>query len=88
MRAGDLFRLLFVLYCAEVGVLLLLLPWGPAWDRVALQLPSVDLRSLALSSWSRGAVTGFGSVHLVWGIHDLSAWLHARLRPAGRPRLP
>jgi hypothetical protein len=84
MRAGDLFRLLFVLYCAEVGVLLLLLPWGPSWDRVVLQLPSVDLRALALSPWSRGAVTGFGSIHLVWGIHDLTGWLQARLRPAGR----
>ena len=84
MRAGDLFRLLFVLYCAEVGVLLLLLPWGPSWERVVLQLPSPELRNLALSSWSRGAMTGFGSVHLVWGIHDLSGWLQERFRPARR----
>ncbi len=67
-------RLFFVLYCFEAGLLLLFAPWSPEWDRILVQLVHVQaLRSLFLHPWFRGAVTGFGMVHLVWGAHDLIA---------------
>ncbi len=28
----------------------------------------------------RGAITGFGLVHLIWGAHDLDLWLAERKR--------
>jgi hypothetical protein len=67
-------RLFFVLYCFEAGLLLLWAPWMPEWERLMLQLaPWQGLRGLLLHPWFRGAVSGFGSVHLVWGAHDLIA---------------
>ena len=84
MTARGLLSFLFILYCVEVGTLLVLLPWSPYWDRMAIGLPDVGLQVAALRPWIRGLVTGFGIVHLVWGAHDLDAWLVSR---RGRSRL-
>ena len=77
-------RLFVVLYCFEAGLLLLFAPWSPEWDRLLVQMVHVQaLRSLFLHPWFRGAVTGFGMVHLVWGAHDLIAIVMRRhLAPA------
>ncbi len=80
MTARGLSGFLFILYCVEVGTLLVLLPWSPYWDRLAISLPMVGLQLAALRPWVRGAVTGFGLLHLVWGAHDLDAWLVSRHR--------
>jgi hypothetical protein len=80
MRMTTFLSLLFVLYCAEAGVLLLFAPWSPVWDRTVMQLPIAFLRSLMLHPALRGAVSGFGLVHLVWGAHDLHALLTRRAR--------
>jgi hypothetical protein len=73
-------RLLFVLYCVEVGVFLLIAPWSPSWDRAVIHLPLPVLHSVYLHPLFRGAVTGFGFVHIVWGAHDLESWLAGRQR--------
>ena len=78
MTARGLSSFLFILYCVEAGTFLVMLPWSPFWDRMALSLPQVELQLAALQPWVRGAVTGFGLLHLVWGAHDLDAWLIAR----------
>lgn len=77
MAFAQLFRFVFILYCTTVGVVLLLAPWTPGWDRMVALLPISELRVLSVPML-RGALSGFGLVHLVWGIHDLSAFL----RPA------
>ena len=64
MTARGLIGFLFVLYCIEVGTLLVILPWSPHWDRLAVGMPSVALQVVFLRSWVRGAVTGFGLLHL------------------------
>ncbi len=78
MRIEILFRLLFIFYCVEAGLFLLLAPWSPLWDRNVLLIPFAALRGLALHPASRGAVSGFGLIHLVWGAHDLDALLSLR----------
>ena len=80
MTARGVIGFLFILYCVEVGTLLIMLPWSPYWDRLAVVLPLAELQHSALRPWVRGLVTGFGVVHLVWGAHDLDAWLVARRR--------
>jgi hypothetical protein len=82
MRYATLARFLFILYCVEAGLFLILAPWSANWDRACIQLPIVWLRTVALHPALRGAVTGFGSIHLVWGTHDLEHWL-SRLRSPG-----
>lgn len=77
----DLERLLhfvFVLYCATTGVVFLLLPWSPGYDQLLALLPIHDLELLRHPA-VRGAVSGFGVVHLVWGVHDLASILRRRL---------
>ena len=74
MAFDQFFRFIFVLYCTTVGIILLLAPWTPGWDRLVTYLPHPGLRMLGLPL-VRGALSGFGLVHLVWGIHDLSAFL-------------
>jgi hypothetical protein len=74
----SVFRVLFVFYCLEAGAFLLLAPWSPAWDRNFVQLPFGAAREVLLHSWFRGAVTGFGIVHLLWAIHDCEQWWTSR----------
>jgi hypothetical protein len=57
-----------------------MVPWTPHWDRLVIALPSAELQVAALWSWVRGAVTGVGFLHLLWGIHDLDASLLRRQR--------
>jgi hypothetical protein len=87
VRPGDflrsLGRALFILYCVEVGVFLTVAPWRSGWSTLLIQFPVDALRGLMLSQWGRGAVSGFGLVHLVWGLHDLRDLLDRR-----RVRLP
>lgn len=78
MRLDVLVRLLFALYCVEAGLLLTFVPWMPIWDRTWILLAPSFARQALLSPWGRGAVTGFGLVHLVWGAHELRQWLGSR----------
>lgn len=79
MRMDAIFRILFVIYCIEAGLLLLLAPWNAGlWDRQWIQIADPFLRSLLLHPIVRGTVSGFGVVHLIWGVHDLHTWLFTR----------
>ena len=80
MRIQGLLRAFFIIYCLEAGFFLLFSPWSPGWDRTVLMLPSAALRALVLHPLFRGAVSGFGLVHLVWSMHDLTGALYRRLR--------
>ncbi len=80
MTARGIFGFLFVLYCVEAGTLLVMAPWSGYWERLVAGLPVIELQLLALRPWVRGAVTGFGLVHLIWGAHDLDAWLNSLRR--------
>jgi hypothetical protein len=80
MRQDRITLFLFVVYCAEIGLFLVFAPWTVLWDRTLGQLPSHLLRIVALHPAVRAGVTGFGLVHLIWGLHDLSLLL-SRRRP-------
>ncbi len=73
--SSPILSLLFVLYCLEMGTLLVLWPWVNAWDRTWSQLPWYTVRQAGLAPLARAVVSGFGAVHLVWGVHDFELWL-------------
>jgi hypothetical protein len=73
--SSPVLSLLFVLYCLEMGVLLFLWPWHHTWDRTWSQLPWYTMRQAGLAPLARAVVSGFGAVHLVWGVHDFELWL-------------
>jgi len=76
----------------ESGVVLLLAPWSPLWDRNALaqSLPPVA-QALMVNNFVRGAVSGLGLVNMAAAIGELHAMMTARrtarevLSIAGRP---
>ncbi len=79
MRMDAIFRILFVIYCIEAGLLLLLAPWNAGlWDRNWVQIADPFLRGVLLHPITRGVVSGFGAIHLIWGVHDLHSWLFTR----------
>lgn len=86
MRSESLFRGVFLVYCVEAGLFLLLSPWLEAWNHAVLLLPFGSLRALFLSSWARATISGFGVLHLIWGAHDLDLFLR-RASPADRQPL-
>ncbi len=79
MHLQPLLRLFFIVYCIEAGFFLLFGPWGPGWEHTVVVLPSHLLRTVLLHPLFRGAVSGFGLVHLVWSTHDLTGSIARRL---------
>jgi hypothetical protein len=79
MRTHAMLRAFFILYCIEAGFFLLVLPWSPGWDRTVVEVPAHALRAALLHPLVRGAVSGFGLVHLVWSLHDLNDLIFRRL---------
>jgi len=73
-----LLQILFILYCAEAGFFLVVVPWTASWERLSTPLARIGARSWVDEPMVRGAVSGFGFVHLVWGAHDLLGWLERR----------
>jgi len=83
MRYATIVKILFILYAVEAGIFLIMAPWSVNWDQAVIQVPADWFRAFALHPVVRSAVTGFGLVHLIWGAHDLEAWL-ASWRPRDR----
>jgi len=65
-------RLLFLAYFVEVGLVLLVVPWSPFWDRnYFLDLWPV-LAQVTRSNLVRGAVSGLGVINLWAAMAELS----------------
>lgn len=62
--------LLFVLLCASVGVLLLILPWRPEWTQNALLTGYPTLQAIVGSSFVRGLCSGFGILDIWIGFGE------------------
>jgi hypothetical protein len=85
MRSSSLFRLFFILYCIEAGLFFFFAPWSRVWDQALIELPVTTVRAWLLAPPLRGAVSGFGLIHLLWGAHDLYEIL---TRKTARPAAP
>jgi len=62
---GRIGVLLFVFFCATLGVTLMILPWRPEWSDNPLLLPYPALRAMVSSGFARGLATGLGVLN-VW----------------------
>lgn len=69
--------IVFILFCLEMGIVLVLFPWSSMWDRNYFFLLVPRWGALFASSYLRGAVSGVGLLN-VW-IAVAEAW---RLRGA------
>jgi len=72
--------LIYVAFFLEVGLLLIVLPWSPFWDRNYFASAWPVLRLIVSNNFIRGAVTGLGFVNLYAGFADLALVFAARQR--------
>ena len=63
---------IYILYCLEVGVFLLVYPWMRLWDQNFLLQYSSYLRVVFMNDFFRGAVSGLGIANLILGAWELA----------------
>lgn len=63
--------LLFILYCFEAGIFLLVIPWTSAWLLNPLLQAQPVVADVAQNLYVRGLVSGFGLVHLIVAVHEM-----------------
>jgi hypothetical protein len=73
-------RLVFLAYFVEVGLLLLVVPWSPYWERNYFVEMWPVLEALARNNLLRGAVSGLGVVNLWAAMAELSGLFGLRSR--------
>jgi hypothetical protein len=61
---------IYVAFCIEVGMLLIVLPWTQVWTENSLLLSRPELKAFLQLGFVRGAVTGFGILDLWLGISE------------------
>jgi len=74
----------FIVWCFIVGTLLLYAPWMPIWLRWTAPFTAPLVREVLMHPTFRGAVSGFGLLHLLWGTHDLDLLISRLLRARQR----
>jgi hypothetical protein len=78
--APTLAHLLSILSSLLVGFVLLVAPWTSLWDSNWLLQPHPVVRSVFLSAFTRGAVSGLGLVNILIALHDVRARLVQTVR--------
>jgi hypothetical protein len=69
---NRLLAVAFILFCFEIGLFLIFVPWSQLWENNVLLTYSFLLRSLLLNNFVRGAVSGLGVVDLFLGLGELN----------------
>ncbi len=62
----------YVLYCFEVGVFLIVFPWWPLWEQNWLLAYYPPLQQIFLNNFFRGAVSGLGIANLILGVWEVA----------------
>jgi hypothetical protein len=73
-------RLVFLAYFIEVGLVLVVVPWSPFWDRNYFVQVWPALEALTRSNLVRGAVSGLGIVNLWAAMAEVSGLFGIRPR--------
>ena len=67
------------MFFIQVGLLLVVMPWWPAfWEHNYFAMTWPSLRTILSNNFVRGAVSGLGVVNLFAGFADLANLLGAR----------
>ena len=65
-----LFVIVYVVFCIELGIALIALPWHPVWNNNKLLVHWPALRHVLQHGFVRGAVSGLGLLDLWLGISE------------------
>ena len=66
-----LLAIAFILFCFEIGVFLVIVPWTVLWENNFLLDHVPMFRPLMLNNFVRGAVSGLGVIDLFVGLSEL-----------------
>lgn len=66
----------YVLYCFEVGIFLIVFPWMRLWEQSSLLFQCPYLRMILLNHFFRGAVSGLGVANLILGVWEVAHFRH------------
>src|SRR3954462_1918453 len=61
---------LFVMFCLQMGMMLLFLPWTPPWSTNSWLAEHFTLRSIVTNYFVRGLVSGLGLVDIFIGVWE------------------
>jgi hypothetical protein len=64
----------FILFCFEIGLFLIFVPWSALWESNVLLMYSFSLRNFLLNNFVRGAVSGLGLIDIALGLSELAAF--------------
>ena len=77
---NRLLAVAFILFCFEIGLFLIFLPWSSLWESNALLAYSISLRTFFLNNFVRGAVSGLGLIDVALGLSELAIfWKSLRI---------
>src|ERR1700756_4640606 len=71
----------FILFCFEIGLFLMFVPWSALWEHNFLLAYSFGFRAFALNNYVRGALSGLGFLDCILGLLEVRVFLKA-LRPS------
>lgn len=72
--------LCFAVFSLEVGLFLVIFPWLSSWDLNWVPLRSAVFRSIWLSPYFRGALTGLGLINVYIGFVEFSGQFRSLFR--------
>ena len=61
----------FILFCFEIGLFLMFVPWSGLWEHNVFLDYSLRLRGLLLNNFVRGGVSGLGVIDVLLGFSEL-----------------
>jgi hypothetical protein len=71
-------RVVFAAYFLEAGLVLVVAPWSPFWERNFFATSVPALEWLLSNLFFRGAVSGIGAVTALAGLAELAGFFTAR----------
>jgi hypothetical protein len=80
---NRLLAVAFILFCFEVGVFLILVPWSVLWDSNLLLDYMAMLRPFVLNNVFRAGVSTLGAIDIFIGLVELRYFIKS-VRFAGR----
>jgi hypothetical protein len=81
---NRLLAVAFILFCFEIGLFLMFVPWSGLWENNLLLAYTPGLRFIVLNNFFRGAVSGLGLIDFMLGLVELATFwksLHIVDRP-------
>jgi hypothetical protein len=81
---NRLLAVAFILFCFEIGLFLVFVPWSTLWENNVLLTYSFPLRNFLLNNFVRGAVSGLGLIDIALGLSELAVFWKG-LKVVNRP---